>query len=94
MSSSTPVFRTEVHYTGHVQGVGFRYSVLQVARGYEVTGVVENLNDGRVRLVAEGESDEVGAFLEAVTERMHGYIRKVERSDLTGSREYSGFLIR
>ncbi len=83
--------RAEVHFAGHVQGVGFRYSVMQVARGYEVTGVVENLADGRVRLVAEGDADEVDAFVEAVGERLHGYIRKTERTDSRGPRMHSDF---
>lgn len=94
MSTSAPVAHAEIHYTGHVQGVGFRYSVLQVARGFEVTGVVENLADGRVRLVAEGERAEVDAFVEAVAGRMHGYIRKVERTDTVAPRRHEGFVIR
>ncbi|MBE2215782.1 MAG: acylphosphatase [Opitutaceae bacterium] len=93
MSSLSPIARAEVHFTGHVQGVGFRYSVMQVARGYEVSGVVENLADGRVRLVAEGERSEVDAFIAAVGERMHGYIRKTERTDSAGARQHEGFVI-
>lgn len=94
MSSSPPVARAEVHFSGHVQGVGFRYSVMQVARGYEVSGLAENLADGRVRLVAEGERAEVDAFVAAVVERMHGYIRKTERHDSAGARAHEGFSIR
>jgi acylphosphatase len=94
MSNPTPVARAEVFFSGHVQGVGFRYSVMQVARGYEVSGLAENLADGRVRLVAEGDRDEVAAFVDAVAERMHGYVRKVERHDSTGLRSHEGFSIR
>jgi acylphosphatase len=43
--------RREVHYSGHVQGVGFRYTTRSIARGYEVTGFVQNLEDGRVSRV-------------------------------------------
>ena len=56
--------RREVLYAGHVQGVGFRYTVQRLARGYSVTGFVRNLSDGRVELVVEGESGEVDGFLE------------------------------
>lgn len=83
-----------VHFTGHVQGVGFRYAVLQVAREYEVTGYVRNLADGRVMLEAEGTAADVAAFVEAVQEKMHGYIRKVERSAGLRAAQFSGFGIR
>lgn len=65
----------EVHYEGNVQGVGFRYTVKNLAREYEVSGTVENLPDGRVRLVAAGEPAEVSSFLEAIrTSALAGHI--------------------
>ena len=51
---------------GRVQGVGFRYSVKQIAAGFEVTGEIRNLPDGRVELRVGGECAEVAAFLRAV----------------------------
>lgn len=83
-----------VYFTGHVQGVGFRYAVLQVAKEFEVAGFVKNLADGRVQLEAEGTVGDVGQFVAAVEERMHGYIRKVERSGRRRAREFSGFAIK
>jgi acylphosphatase len=68
-----------VHFTGRVQGVGFRFQTLQVARGFEVAGFVRNLPDGRVELEAEGQPAEVAAFVAAVEEEMAGHIRKTER---------------
>jgi acylphosphatase len=67
--------RVTVFYSGRVQGVGFRVTVRQIARGFDVTGAVRNLFDGRVELVAEGEKGEVTAFLEGVaTSDLSGYI--------------------
>ena len=74
------VHHATVIFSGHVQGVGFRFTTRQVAQEYEVAGYVQNLADGRVRLEAEGAEAEVEAFLGAVEERMHGHIRKVERA--------------
>ena len=55
-----------VMYSGQVQGVGFRYSVKSVALGFDVTGTVRNLADGRVELVAEGAREELQGFREAI----------------------------
>ena len=88
------VHHETVYFSGHVQGVGFRYSVMQVAREFEVAGHVSNLLDGRVQLEAEGRAEEVAAFVAAVEERMHGYVRKVERSSALRPAQYSGFTIK
>ena len=58
--------RVHVFYSGHVQGVGFRYTTKSLAQRYKVTGWVRNLLDGRVELVAEGERSELEAFLQAI----------------------------
>jgi acylphosphatase len=60
--------RMQVYYSGRVQGVGFRYQVRTVASGYEVTGAVRNLPDGRVELVAEGAEPELLEFRKAIRE--------------------------
>jgi len=82
------------HFSGRVQGVGFRYAALQVAREFDVSGFVSNLPDGRVHLEAEGAPAEVAAFIAAVEERMHGHVRKVERSSAARAPQFSGFSIR
>lgn len=56
----------QVFYEGRVQGVGFRFTVKQIARGYDVVGWVRNLEDGRVELQCSGEDEEVEAFLEGI----------------------------
>ncbi len=67
--------RHTVHFTGHVQGVGFRYTTAQIASRYQVVGYVQNLRDGRVRLVAEGAPDQVGAFVREVVQWMNRHIK-------------------
>ena len=45
-----------------------------------MAGWVANVSDGRVQLEIEGTSAEIDAFVMAIEERMHGYVRKTERS--------------
>src|SRR5205814_1136472 len=93
-SGMADVHHETVFFSGHVQGVGFRYSVLHVAKEFEVAGYVSNLADGRVQLEAEGSPREVSAFVDAVQEKMHGYVRKVERAGGKRSPQFSGFTIK
>jgi acylphosphatase len=58
--------RVNVHYSGRVQGVGFRYIVKSLVPGYEVLGTVKNLSDGRVEMVVEGQQGELEEFLQAI----------------------------
>ena len=58
----------KIFYEGRVQGVGFRASVLGLARGYDITGGVKNLPDGRVEVVARGDEAELDDFLTAIRE--------------------------
>ncbi len=88
------VHHETVFFTGHVQGVGFRYAALQVAREFEVAGSVSNLADGRVLLEAEGGAPEVAACVAAVEEKMHGYVRKVERNSGRRGAQFAGFVIK
>ena len=83
-----------VFFTGRVQGVGFRYTALQVAKEFEVSGWVRNLPDGRVQLEAEGAPRTVKDFIVALEERMHGYIRKTERQSAKRLPQFAGFDIR
>lgn len=51
---------------GLVQGVGFRYSTKQAADRIGVYGIVRNENDGTVYIEANGESEKVDTFIEAI----------------------------
>ncbi len=86
--------RMHVFYAGHVQGVGFRYTVKGVAAGFEVTGTVRNTVDGRVELVAEGARAELESFRQAIREAgLDGFIRNEEVSWDEAKVEFRGFEI-
>jgi acylphosphatase len=87
------IVRCEVHYAGRVQGVGFRFNARWIARGFDVTGLVRNLPDGRVQLVAEGEEEEINRFLAKVAASMAGNIEHADVKRSAARGEFSGFEI-
>ncbi|MGV3607144.1 MAG: acylphosphatase [Planctomycetaceae bacterium] len=92
-SQKTAPVGVEVHYSGRVQGVGFRVNARQIARRFQVTGFVKNLEDGRVQLRAEGEEGEVKAFLGAVVDSMERNISGTTVSDVPASGRFLSFEI-
>ena len=89
-----PAHRRHIHYGGRVQGVGFRYTVKNIAMRFNVSGYVRNLPDGRVELVMEGPADEVEQMAQSVQDRMTDYIRHVEITTPPATGEFSHFQIR
>ena len=94
-SLGSVISSVQVFYEGHVQGVGFRYSVRQIAKGFDITGSVRNLRDGRVELLATGEEEEVRAFLEAIGQsELRAHIKKHSEAPLADPPAFRGFEIR
>jgi acylphosphatase len=83
-----------VFYSGRVQGVGFRYAAKTVATGYELTGIVRNLPDGRVELIAEGLNTELESFRKAIHDSgLSGFIRDEAVTLTDPKNEFRGFEI-
>ena len=62
------VITKQLTFSGRVQGVGFRYSVRELAKGFMVVGSVENLPDGSVLMYVQGDQDEVEEFIVEISE--------------------------
>jgi acylphosphatase len=80
-----------VHYSGRVQGVGFRATAADIARDYPVTGWVKNLPDGRVELLVEGPEAAVKKFLQAVHTRWENNIDKEQVEERPASGKFRAF---
>ena len=61
-------------FRGIVQGVGFRYTTLRLARRHNIKGWVRNRGDGSVELVAQGSKEDITDFIEDIKEEFRGYI--------------------
>lgn len=86
--------RMEIFYSGRVQGVGFRYTTKSAAAGFEITGTVRNLPDGRVELIAEGTREELEAFRAAIRDAgLKMFIRDEAMTWNEAKNEFKGFEI-
>ena len=67
-------------FSGRVQGVSFRAAIKRIASGFEVTGWVKNLDDGRVEMQAMCyDSEEMDEFLAAIEDSdLAGYVKDRE----------------
>ena len=82
-------------YEGRVQGVGFRFSVKEIAQGYDVAGWARNLPDGRVQLEVQGEESEIEAFLMAIDDsHLRAHIRRKLITPIEAVPALKGFQIR
>jgi len=77
-----------------VQGVGFRYTTKRLACGFDVTGTVRNLADGRVELFAEGERAELESFRREIQDSEVGrFVRQEEAAWSAAKNDFRGFEI-
>ncbi len=76
--------------SGQVQGVGFRYTVLQKALMQNVTGWVRNLDDGRVEILAEGTKEQLDDFIASLHTGNNPFI-KIEDVDIEFQDRSPGF---
>jgi acylphosphatase len=79
------------HFRGDVQGVGFRYTACRIANGFSITGFVRNVPDGSVECVAEGQAEEIDAFVEQLQQTMSGYIRQTTQEQLPAAGRWDTF---
>ena len=83
--------RRSIHFSGRVQGVGFRYTAHRLAAGKAVTGYVRNLPDGRVEAVIEGEPPAIDALLAAIRQYFDDNIADVQTVVSPATGEFIGF---
>ncbi len=82
-------------FEGRVQGVGFRFSVKELAQGYDICGWIRNLLDGRVEMYVQGEPAEVEAFVDEIqASSLRPFIARLTRREVPVDENLKGFRIR
>ncbi len=86
--------RKHVIFKGRVQGVGFRYYCLGIARRMKLTGWVRNLYNGDVEMEVQGDSKDIEMYLYKIKQG-DGFIR-VDEMEVTPAEvlEENKFIIR
>jgi len=71
--------RRTIVFSGRVQGVGFRITVVQFAEGLALAGTVRNLDEGDVELVVEGSARDIDELVQRLGEHFGAFIRNIQQ---------------
>lgn len=85
--------RVCAYYSGRVQGVGFRFTVREIADELGIFGWVKNLADSRVEVVAEAEEPALSDFLSRIKSYFQRYIQDTDTEWLAATGEFKDFSI-
>ncbi len=86
--------RIECRITGRVQLVMFRDFAQRMARRLGLVGTVQNLPDGSVVVVAEGEEESLKKYIELLHKgSIFAKVERVETKWMEGKNEYKDFVI-
>ena len=86
--------RIHVFYSGYIQGVGFRYTVRNLAPTLGIKGWVKNLRDGKVEVIAEGNEEKLNIFLDDIKNEFPvRFIKDVDINWEEATREFKSFNI-
>ncbi len=80
-------------FIGRVQGVGFRFTAFDIANRYQLTGLVRNLPDGNVEMIAQGPADDIADCLGDIKESFADYIRETKIEEIAFNPKYKDFKI-
>ena len=82
-----------LYCSGKVQGIGFRYTVQDIANSLKICGWVKNLSDGRVEVLAEAEEYSLNSFLEQINQHFSLYIKEAKTEWQSASGKFRDFQI-
>ena len=87
--------RVTVRYDGRVQGIGFRFTAMQIAERFPVTGFVQNMPDGSVKMIAEGTEKDLLEIIRKIKESHLGRHIAGERFAWSEAlQEFTSFTVR
>ena len=90
---NTEMVAQHIIFTGHVQGVGFRFTAHRMASRHHLTGFVRNLGDGSVEMLAQGSAEDIEECLRDIKEALAGYVGETVIDEVPPDPRYTDFKI-
>ena len=83
----------KIVFSGRVQGVGFRFTALNIANRYELKGYVRNIPDGEVEMLAQGAAEMIDECVRDLQDSFVGTISHIDIEEATPDPKLTDFRI-
>jgi len=80
-------------FIGRVQGVGFRFTAFNIAKRYDLSGMVRNVLDGTVEMIVQGPTEDTDDCIRDIQKSFEGYLRETKIEEIPLSADYKEFKI-
>jgi acylphosphatase len=80
-------------FSGRVQGVGFRFTALNIANRYHLTGYVRNTPNSAVEMLAQGPAEIIDSCVRDIQDSFAGYVRQTDVEEATPDPKLTDFKI-
>lgn len=94
LSTTYPMKRAHLIYSGRVQGVGFRFTTEEIARSLGVSGWIRNLPSGEVEVLVQAPESAIEDLMKRVSDRFGRYIKEVKIDWESAGENSEGFEVR
>jgi len=88
-----PKAARHIVFVGRVQGVGFRFTAFNIADRYQLTGLVRNLPDGNVEMIAQGDISDIDNCVRDIKESFTDFLRETKTEEIAFNSNYTDFKI-
>ena len=83
----------KIVFSGRVQGIGFRFTALNIANRYDLKGYVRNIPDGEVEMLAQGSAEMIDDFVRDLQDSFVGSISHIDIEEATPDPKITDFRI-
>jgi acylphosphatase len=86
------MMKLTAYISGQVQWVGYRWKIIDIANAFGLKGYTCNAMGGRVKVVAEGDEQNLARFLQAIDIKEGTiYVHSIESKYSPATGDYDGF---